>query len=121
MKLFLDQDVYAVTTRPLRSRGHDVVTAAETGHARSVDMLILETAASEARILVTRDRDYGELVFVRGAPTGVIYLRVLPSTIAPVHESLDSVLGRYSEAELRAAFVVIEPGRHRIRRYFPLG
>jgi len=47
---------------------------------------------------------------------GVLYLRVLPSTLQAVHAELGRVLGLYGEGELQGAFVVIEPGRHRIRR-----
>ncbi len=66
---------------------------------------------------MTRDRDFGALVFVQGSGPGVIYLRVLPSTQNAVHAELDRVLTLYSEQELQASFVVIEPGRHRIRKF----
>jgi predicted nuclease of predicted toxin-antitoxin system len=117
LKFLIDQDVYALTARHLASPGHDVVTAAERGHSCAADSFLLQLAATESRILITRDRDYGELVFVQRAATGVIYLRVVPSTLHSVHNELDRILAAYSEAELRAAFVVVEPGRHRIRRF----
>jgi hypothetical protein len=44
----------------------------------------------------------------------VIYLRIVPATQHAVHAELERVLQLYSEVELRAAFVVIEPGRRRI-------
>jgi predicted nuclease of predicted toxin-antitoxin system len=67
-------------------------------------------------LFVTRDRDFGSLVFVQGGGAGVIYLRMLPSTQNAVHTELERVLTLYSEPELQGSFVVIEPGRHRIRR-----
>jgi predicted nuclease of predicted toxin-antitoxin system len=73
-------------------------------------------AHEQGRIFVTRDRDLGALVFVQGSGPGVIYLRILPSTQNTVHVELERVLTLYSEQELRASFVVIEPGRHRIRK-----
>lgn len=39
-----------------------------------------------------------------------------PATIEWVHRELVEVLQRYEAAELRRSFVVVEPGRHRIRR-----
>jgi predicted nuclease of predicted toxin-antitoxin system len=117
VRFLLDQDVYAVTVRYLCSKGHDVVTATDPAHATATDLSLLELASSESRILISRDRDYGELVFVRGARTGVIYLRILPSTLEAVHAEFDRVLSSYSEADLRRAFVVVEPARHRIRRF----
>ena len=116
MKLFLDQDVYAATARFLRGLGHDVVTASEAGCSRSSDAELLRMAGEQGRILVTRDRDYGSLVFVQGSGSGVIYLRILPSTLDSVHQEIEVVLKSHSAEELKKAFVVIEQGRHRFRK-----
>jgi len=116
MKLLLDQDVYAVTTRFLRALGHDVITAGEIGCSRSTDAELLSIALEQGRILVTRDRDYGNLVFVKGLKVGVIYLRILPSSLHLVHKEVEAVLKSYSEGDLKNAFVVVEHGRHRFRR-----
>jgi predicted nuclease of predicted toxin-antitoxin system len=116
MRLLADQDVYAATIDFLRGLGHDVATAAERGLSRAADADLLAVAQADGRVFVTRDRDYGGLVFLRALGSGVLYLRVLPSTLAAVHAELGRVLGLYGEAELRGWFVVVEPGRHRIRR-----
>ncbi len=80
---------------------------------------MLASAQADQRILVTRDRDYGAIVFVQGGGSGVIYLRTAPSTIAAVHAELERVLSLYTEQELQHSFVVIEPGSHRVRRLPP--
>lgn len=116
MKLLLDQDVYASTGRFLDGLGHDVVRAAQLGLSQAADEQLLEVATWESRILVTRDRNYGNLVFVRGLLAGVLYLRMLPSNQQLVHEELERVLKSYSEQELQRSFVVVEAGGHRIRR-----
>lgn len=116
MKLLLDQDVYAVTANLLASSGHEVALASQLGLSRVADEKILRTSHSQGRILLTRDRDFGNLVFVAGLEAGVIYLRILPSTVNAVHRELQNVLESYSEQELLAAFVVVEAGGHRIRR-----
>jgi len=116
MKLLLDQDVWAVTTRFLVGLGHDVVTAADIGQSQADDSDLLHLAKSEARILITRDRDFGELIFVKRLQVGVVYLRIEPQTRNSVHEELKRILETYAELELKAAFVVVEPGRHRFRK-----
>jgi len=116
MRFLADQDVYATTIRFLAGLGHDVVTAASLGLARAEDAELLRVAQQEGRIFVTRDRDFGGLVFVQGSGPGVIYLRVLPSTQTSVHAELERVLTLYNELELQTSFVVVEPGRHRIRK-----
>ena len=112
----MDQDVYAATVQLLRDRDHDVATAAQLGLSRASDVTLLQTAKAQDRILVTRDRDFGNLVIVRGLTTGVLYLRLLPSTLVAVHAELERVLAQHNEAVLLRAFVVIEPARHRLRR-----
>jgi predicted nuclease of predicted toxin-antitoxin system len=116
MKLLLDHDVYAVTARWLASQGHDVVTANTAGLASASDREVLAAARRDARVLVTRDRDYGSLVFLEGRSGGVVYLRISPATLDAVHDELATVFQRYTPDLLAHSFVVVEPGRHRVRR-----
>ncbi|MGH2412344.1 MAG: DUF5615 family PIN-like protein [Microcystaceae cyanobacterium] len=116
MRFLLDQDVYAVTARFLVNAGHDVVLVSQIKLSQASDEEILNTAQEQNRILVTRDRDYGNLVFVRGLGTGVIYLRILPTAVNKVHNELARILQTYSEEELSGAFVVVEPDGHRFRK-----
>lgn len=115
MRFLLDQDVFALTARFLVDAGHDVVLVAQIGLSQASDEEILRTQEQQ-RILVTRDRDYGNLVFVRAIGRSVIYLRVQPSTANAVHTELARILQTYSEAELAGAFVVVEPDGHRYRK-----
>jgi len=77
---------------------------------------LLQTAKVQERIFITRDRDFGNLVFVDELATGVVYLRLLPSTLAAVHAELERVLERYGETTLLYSFIVVQPGHHRLRR-----
>lgn len=115
MRFLLDQDVYQITARLLSDLGHDVVSAAQLGLAQADDSTLLRVAREQNRIFVTRDRDFGGLVFAGDTRVGVIYLRILPTTQNAVHTELQQVLLVHAEDELKSAFVVVEPGRHRIR------
>jgi predicted nuclease of predicted toxin-antitoxin system len=116
MRFLLDQDIYASTAYFLEQLGHDVVPVARVGLSRASDEELLPIAQEQGRILVTRDRDFGALVFVEQLGAGVLYLRVLPSTQNAVHSELGRVLAAYSQEELASAFVTVEPDGHRIRR-----
>jgi predicted nuclease of predicted toxin-antitoxin system len=115
MKLLADQDVYSITVQFLRGLGHDVTTAAEMGLSQSSDAEILQAARAGGRLLITRDRDFGGLVFIQAIGSVVLYLRIIPSNLHAVHVELQRVLDLYTAEDLQRAFVVIEPGRHRIR------
>jgi predicted nuclease of predicted toxin-antitoxin system len=116
VKFLTDQDVWAYTLRTLREWGHDVIPAADAGLARAPDSELLEEAHERERILVTRDRDFGRLIFVGGKTAGVLLLRVTPSTQEAVHEELSQVLEGHTFSKLQQAFVIVEPGQYRIRR-----
>ena len=58
----------------LIKQGHDVVTAAEIGPGTPDDVLLAQ-AAQEQRVLITADKDFGELVFVHRMPhAGIVRL-----------------------------------------------
>ena len=116
MNLLLDQDVYEITARFLVSLGMDVVRVSELGMAAASDEENLAKSFELNRIFVTRDRDYGNLVFVKKIKCGVLYLRILRSNIDGVHEELERILKLYGEGDLKSGFVVVEAGRHRFRK-----
>ena len=56
----------------LISCGHDVLSAVDIDPALD-DQTLLATANAERRIMLTEDKDFGELIFARGLPhRGVI-------------------------------------------------
>ncbi|HEY9787850.1 MAG TPA: DUF5615 family PIN-like protein [Candidatus Obscuribacterales bacterium] len=116
MKFLTDQDVYGSTVQLLMRLGHDVATVAQLGLSQATDKDILDVAQSSGRILVTRDRDFGALIFVQRSKPGVIYLRILPSTQNAVHAELERILQAYSVDVLLSSFMVVEPSRHRLRK-----
>jgi predicted nuclease of predicted toxin-antitoxin system len=117
MRFLTDQDVYHVTVAWLRDRGDDVATARELELQQAADHVLLQEARERGRILVTRDKDFGALVFLQVERTpGVILLRLRPTTIEEVHAELNRLLEAHTEEELQELFCVVEPQRHRIRR-----
>lgn len=59
----------------MREAGHDIIAIAEVAKG-ATDEEVLDRAVNEQRVLITEDRDFGELVFARGrASTGVILIR----------------------------------------------
>ena len=80
MSRFLaDENVPRRALAALRTAGHDVLAIGETAPG-TPDERVLATARDEGRILLTFDRDVGELIYVQRvpAPTGIILLRPAP-------------------------------------------
>lgn len=64
MKLLLDTCVWGKAKEILEEAGHDVIWAGEWTHDPG-DEEILNIAIKDVRILVTLDKDFGELAILR--------------------------------------------------------
>jgi hypothetical protein len=74
-------------------------------------------AVLENRIILTFDRDYGELIYSRmlPAPAGVVHFRFLPSTPEEAGHRLLDLFGA-DEITLEAFYTVIDQNQIRQRR-----
>lgn len=112
-RLLANENVPAAVIAALRAGGHDVAAMQEDG-AGFPDELVLARALTEGRVLLTFDKDFGELAFRQGltATPGVILLR--PRLRSPDY------LVRFTQAVLNQGhsweghFVVAGEGRMRI-------
>jgi predicted nuclease of predicted toxin-antitoxin system len=113
VKLLLDSCISGTAASELRAAGLDVLYAGEWIEDPGDDE-ILARAYEERRILVTLDKDFGELAVARGtAHAGIIRLVNMSAKQQAV--TCLQILERYSQ-ELRAgAIVTAEPGYARIR------
>jgi predicted nuclease of predicted toxin-antitoxin system len=60
MRLFADENFPGPAVRELRSLGHDVVYAKETMRG-AADRDVLRAAQDQVRVLLTCDKDFGQL------------------------------------------------------------
>jgi predicted nuclease of predicted toxin-antitoxin system len=113
MQFLADESCDFRVVRALRAAGHDVVAVADIAPGASDDVVI-EMAARDGRLLLTEDRDFGQLMYAAGKPAfGVILMR-FPSTVrAALPGSVVAFVGEHG-ARLAGRFVVMEPGRVRI-------
>jgi predicted nuclease of predicted toxin-antitoxin system len=75
MNFVADESCARPVIQALREAGHDVVAIAEIARGATDDQ-VLERALKEKRVLITEDRDFGELVYARGrSSAGVILVR----------------------------------------------
>jgi predicted nuclease of predicted toxin-antitoxin system len=113
MKALLDTCVWGGAKSELQALGHDVVWTGDLPTDPG-DEDILAQAQREQRVLVTLDKDFGELAIVRGLPhSGIVRLVGIPARqqATVCHQ----ILSRYGAELLRGAIVTVEAGRVRIR------
>jgi predicted nuclease of predicted toxin-antitoxin system len=99
--------------RALRTAGHDVVAVFEIS-PRVEDARVLGLASQQQRIVITEDKDFGQLVFAFGKSTrGVIFLRYPASVRLKIAKEVVNLVKRRGET-LTGCFTVVQPGRIRI-------
>jgi len=114
VRLLADEGLEAGVVARLRAEGHDVVYVAELAPGLSDDA-VLASAVAEERLLLTADKDFGELVFRLGrAAHGVLLLRLAGLSQAAKAETVALALRGHGE-EMRSAFAVVTPGLVRVR------
>ncbi len=83
---------------------------------RLPDSDILDIAVSEARLVVTMDKDFGELVYrPRRTHAGVLLLRLEAATGDEKVEVVKAITKNYA-GEITGRFAVYQNGKLRIRR-----
>lgn len=118
MRLLADENIDGLVVRRLRDDGHDVESVAELAPS-TVDPDVLRQATAADRILVTADKDFGELVYrLRQAHAGVVFLR-LGGLSSEERAELVAGVVRERAAELPGAFTVVTSDVVRVRRPNP--
>ena len=117
MNIFLaDEHFPTSSTYLLRNAGYEVTAIVEDS-VGVADTEVMARAVLENRIILTFDRDYGELIYRRGlpAPAGVVHFRFLP--LSP-EEAGHRILALFGTATVPLAgyYTVIDQNQIRQRR-----
>ncbi|MBC7909389.1 MAG: DUF5615 family PIN-like protein [Pyrinomonadaceae bacterium] len=115
MNLLADESVDRQVVEQLRQDGYEVLYIAEM-EPGVTDDVVLERANEKAALLITADKDFGELVFREGRLTsgGVVLIR-LAGLSAERKAEIVSKAFRERVSELSLRFSVIAPGNIRVR------
>ncbi|MGO8921212.1 MAG: DUF5615 family PIN-like protein [Stellaceae bacterium] len=114
MRFLANENFPGAAVKALEASGHDVVWV-RTAAPGAADPDVLASAAREERILLTFDKDFGELARSSALPAGcgVILLRLPMPKPGDVGQQLAQLIT--SRDDWAGHFSVIEPGRIRMR------
>jgi len=110
MKFLANENFPVASIRRLRASGFDVASVIEDSPGAK-DESVLSRAHAEQRVVLTFDRDYGELVFKRRllAPHGIIFLRFAPAYPEEPAERFRELL-KVEHVSLEGQFTVVGRG-----------
>ncbi len=96
MRFLIDESTGALVASYLRQTGHDVLTVAEIAY-QAEDINILKWAVEDSRIVITNDKDFGDLVFVYGQKhSGIVLLRLQDESPANKVAVVTAVMESYA-------------------------
>lgn len=114
MKFLLDVCVASSVLRTtLTDLGHDVLSARD-GYSTASDQALLDLAYREDRVLVTEDKDFGELVFSFRRPHPCI-VRLDGLAARDEAAAMRHLISRHRDAMREGAIIVVTGTRVRIR------
>jgi predicted nuclease of predicted toxin-antitoxin system len=118
MRSLVDECVDAALVELLRQAGHDVIAVSDTA-PRATDLLVMSRAEEEGHLLLTEDKDFGDLASqqARRAP-GIVLLRIGAALRHRKAERLLVAIDRFADA-LFGHYTVIEEVRFRSRPLVP--
>ncbi|MCL4515475.1 MAG: DUF5615 family PIN-like protein [Firmicutes bacterium] len=79
MRFLANENIPSPSIRVLRDEGHNVISISEESPGIS-DSVVLARAHADQLVLITFDRDYGQLIYTRRMPPpkGLVYFRFTP-------------------------------------------
>lgn len=113
-KFIVDECTGMAVVRFLRQQGYDT-TAVSEAMPQAVDIDILQLAVTEERIVVTNDKDFGDMVFRdKRTHVGILLLRLADDSAGAKIRTVAAVLAGHGD-KLANHFVVATEQNIRIR------
>lgn len=113
MRFLADESCDFAVVRALRATGQDVLAVAELASS-SDDAIVMDMAHRENRVLLTEDKDFGQLVYAHSQQSsGVILIRYSASVRKTLPTAVVALVSELT-SDLIGSFVVMSPGRVRI-------
>jgi predicted nuclease of predicted toxin-antitoxin system len=117
MNFLVDNPLSPAVAESLRQAGHDAVHVRDYGMQAAEDIEIFQRAATEHRIVLSADTDFGTLVALREAtePSVVLLRGAVPREPRRQAQFLLANLASVEDALKEGALVVMDPRRIRVR------
>lgn len=113
LKFIVDECVGSLVAKWLIENGYDAISVIAEMKG-SKDITILNRAVAENRIIITSDKDFGDIVFHKKAQhTGIVLIRLKNGSPAHKIKALENLFNNYGD-QLTDNFIVISDANIRV-------
>ena len=113
LRFLADESCDFAAVRALRSEGHDVVSVGEISKGAD-DEHVMALALDQKRVLLTEDKDFGQLAFAAGNKSlGVVLIRFPAHARSSLGVQMVKLVRNHAD-QLPSSFVVLQPDRLRL-------
>jgi len=116
MRILVDENLYAPVAKMLEALGHDILDLKKDGLRGLTNGEVYNICQRENRILLTMDRDFGNILLYPPESTpGVIVVSLGRLSVNRALDLLSSFFAQYTEEQIRGRIIILEPARVRVR------
>ena len=112
MKIFVDENIPAMTVRELRNAGHDVADIRGTENEGMSDEDVWKKVQEEQRLLITTDKGFAQKRHENH--NGVLVIRLKQPNRLKIHNKVIQAMDRFKEKEWAGLTVVMQDMFHRM-------
>ncbi len=114
--ILADENIFRALIQTLRQNGYEVFSIFEE-HRGISDIFIAQLSLRPPRIILTEDKDFGNLIFEHGVEvTGVIFLRFLNTERNLIISEVLNFLKTQTLESLSGNFITITPNNIRVKK-----
>ena len=117
MKFLVDESVEYRIVAFLRNLGYNTLSVAESFPSVD-DKTVLATAYQEYRIVITNDKDFGELIYKLQLPhKGIILFRLFEENYQSKEDKLQLILKKF-KSKLQNTFTIVSKNKIRFKKNY---
>jgi len=118
MKFLANENIPFTVVKELRKLGYDIIRIDEIKKGMK-DEEVIEVSLKEGRIIITFNKDFGELIIKKKRKVkGIIFLRIAPESIDFIKEKVIAVIEKFTEIEGKFLIVQKDKVRERLLENF---
>jgi predicted nuclease of predicted toxin-antitoxin system len=112
MKIFVDENIPAITVRDLRQNGHDIMEIRGTDKEGMTDEDIWKMAQKDGRLLITTDKGFAQKRYKKH--NGILIIRLKQPNRLKIHKKVMRAMNLFKEEEWPDLTVVMQDAFHSV-------